>query len=135
MGATQRPRGSTGPARAELTFLRSYEGFVDAVVAINASGCEAAAITPTAGGGGQRVGSWRRRQSTPFTPTLGALDRDASGTSVGWEQLALSPGCVLRPAQTYALTVTLRAGGREGGATAGKFKLLGVASCVNLSLD
>ena len=122
--------------RVEVTFLRSYEGFVDADVSINASGCEAAEITPTVRGGRQLVGTWRRRQSTPFTLTLGSLDRDASGTSIGWEQLALSAGCVLQPGQTYALTVTLR-GGREGGGgpAAGKFKLLGVASCVSLSLE
>lgn len=114
--------------RVELTFLRSYEGFVDADVAINASGCE----VDHANGG--RRGSARWVVAPAPVDALHADPRRA-GQGCAWDERRLGAArAELRPAQTYALTVTLRAG-REGGASAGKFKLLGVASYVNLSLD
>lgn len=123
--------GSGTPSlRVEVTFLRSYEGFADAELRINASGCGAADLAPGMRSGAPHLnGSWARRQSTPFTLTLGSLDVPAQDGAGGFEQVALSPACRLSMHTPYTLTVTLR-----GGRGPGKFKLLGVSSCVTWSL-
>ena len=122
--------------RIEITFLRSYEGFVDAELSINASGCAAQSIAPAVRSGRLLNGTWERQVSTPFTLTLGSLDvlgRDG----VGHEQLALSAACVesLQLDVPYALTITLRSPSRRlGRHDGGKFKILGVSACITLSV-
>ena len=126
-------------AHVELTFLRSYEGRVDATVSLNASGCSPLSLAVREG---QLVGAWARRVTTPFTMTIGARDVPALERGDGFEELALNPGCALAARVPYALTIALRHPTRaaQGAATAkiasgaqaasaGKFKLLGIRTC------
>lgn len=124
------PLGPGTPSvRIEITFLRSYEGFIDADVSINASGCGPGSLAPAVRHGAALLnGSWARRQSTPFTLTLGTLDIPAPAPVGGFEQVALGPSCQVGMFKPYALKVTLR-----GDRGQGKFKLLGVSACVTMS--
>lgn len=110
----------------ELTFLRSYTGFVSATVSLNATGCRI--LTPTVGKS-QLSGTWLRRVTTPFTLTLGALDVRASESEDGYEELAMHKRCILSARESYALTLTLQLGRQGGNVFGGLFKLLGIRSC------
>lgn len=113
----------------ELTFLRSYVGFISATVSLNASGCRT--LTPAVAHG-QLLGSWVRRVTTPFTLTLGALDVRASEKEDGFDELALHRRCEIAAHVPYALTITLLHHHHDGGgsgAIGGRFKLLGIRTC------
>ena len=123
------PHGRSGAvpqARVEVTYLRSYEGFVDANVTVNTT-------SKTCNGRvGRLAGSWKRHQSTPFTLSFGVRDEIGEGED-GYEMLK-SP-CIfggIFAGHDYALTISLVA--NQAAAAGGKFKLLGISACNMASL-
>lgn len=112
-------------ARFEVTFLRSYEGFVDANVTINATGKLCTGYL------GHLVGPWKRHQSVPFTLSFGLHDEMGEGGD-GYEMLKTYCVHYLVPNKNYALNISLAAppgSHAAGSASGGKFKVLGVAAC------
>lgn len=111
----------------EITFLRSYIGFIDASVTINASGCDPLSLSVR---GGQLMGSWKRHQSTPYTLSFSAVNQMAIEREDGFAELAISRSCSLLANTPYALTITLQAkSAHDNVHSAGKFKLIGIRWC------
>lgn len=116
--------------QVEVTFLRSYEGFLGAEASIDAPGCERLPAPPSSNASEPALqGWWARRVSAPFTLTWATAADD--GEALGGDppqRSALPPSCRLERGREYTLNVTLR-GSPAAPPGASRFKLMRVSAC------